>query len=146
MPLNAAGLKDALQNEFTSPPATSAECAQAWADAMSSYASGIIPPSATVSAAAATLAGALTTAFSSPAAAPGMEAAFSAFAVSVGGGMVGFTPVPPSAPVGFALQFAGPKPLTHPDAAQAIASLIDGWMKTGSATLIAPPNTVTPWS
>lgn len=75
-----------------------------------------------------------------------MESAFAAFAVTVGGGMAGYAPTPPPAPVGFAPQFAGAKPATASAAASAIASLIHAWMQTGIATLIAPPNTPQPWS
>lgn len=146
MPLNLAALQSALEQEFSDPPASSAGCAQAWADALQSYAAGIIPASTTVAAAATTLSSALAGAFTAPDAAPGMESAFLAFAVAVGGGMVGFVPTPPPAPVGFASQFAGPKPATHADAAAAFASLIDTWMRTGLSTLAAPPNTVVPWS
>jgi hypothetical protein len=146
MPLDLPDLKSAIANLGENPPATIAAAAQGWADAMASYASGIVPPSTTVSAAAATLSGALATAFGAPAAAPGMESAFAAFSATVGGGMAGFTPVPPPAPVGFAGQFAGPYPETHQDAGDQIGTLIDGWMKTGSATLIAPPNTFSLWS
>jgi len=146
MPLDAPGLKSALADLGESPPATIALVAQAWADAMSSYASGVVPASTTVSAAAATLASALATAFAAPAAAPGMESAFAAFAATVGGGMAGWTAVPPPSPVGFAAQFAGPYPETHEDAGDQIGTLIDSWMKTGTATLIAPPNTPTTWT
>jgi hypothetical protein len=75
-----------------------------------------------------------------------MEIAFATFAVSVGLGMVGYTPVPPTAPVGFADQFAGPKPPTHADAGDEISTLIHSWLTTGTSTLIAPPFTVVPWS
>lgn len=75
-----------------------------------------------------------------------MESAFATFAVTVGGGMAGYAPTPPPSPVGFASQFGGPKPETAAAAASAIASLIDTWMKTGLSTLIAPPNTVVPWT
>lgn len=148
MPLSLSTLQDALESEFANPPSTSAQCAQAWADAMQSYASGIVPPSTSVSTAAGTLASALTAAFSSPAAAPLMETAFAAFAATVGAGMAaaGFTGTPPPGPVGFAPQFLAAKPPTHAAAAATYASLIDTWMKTGVATLIAPPNTPQPWS
>lgn len=146
MPLALPALQSGIENVAANPPATAAGCAQAWADAVQAYAGGIVPPSATVAAAAAALAGALTAAFQSPAAAPGMESAFAAFAASVGGGMAGFAPVPPPAPVGFASQFSGPAPPSHSAAASAIAGLIDTWLRTGSATLIAPPNTLVPWS
>jgi hypothetical protein len=77
-----------------------------------------------------------------------MEAAFTAFGAAVGVGMAGagFAAVPPAGPVGFAAQFGGPAPSTHADAAQQIASRIDLWMKTGTATLIAPPNTPVNWT
>ena len=91
---------------------------------------------------------ALAGAFAAPDAAPSMESAFAAFAGTVAGGMAtaGFTGVAPSAPVGFGPQFSGPKPGSHADAANQIATLIDVWMKTGVAILIAPPNTPQPWA
>jgi hypothetical protein len=147
MPLALPALQNGIQSVAANPPATVAQCAQAWADAVQSYAAGVVPASTTVAAAAATLSGALASAFSSPAAAPAMDAAFAAFGATVGVGMAaaGFAAVPPAAPVGFGPQFAGPKPETHAEAAQQIAALIDTWMKTGSATLVAPPNTVLTW-
>jgi hypothetical protein len=146
MPLALPVLKSQLEALFAAPGATVADCAQGWSDAVQAYAGSVVPASTTVAAAAAALTAALTSAFAAPAAAPGMETAFAAFAASVGLGMAGFTPIPPPAPVGFAVQFAGPKPQTHHDAAEAIGDLINTWMTTGTATLIAPPNTVVPWS
>lgn len=146
MPLSLPSLSDGLETLAADPPATAAQCAQTWADAVQAYATGIVPPSATVAAAAATLASALVAPFGSSDAAAGMEGAFSAFAVTVGGGMAGYTAIPPPAPVGFSTQFAGAKPATHKEAGQQIGALIDGWMRTGTATLIAPPYTVLPWS
>jgi heme/copper-type cytochrome/quinol oxidase subunit 1 len=87
-----------------------------------------------VAAAAATLEGALATAFAASAAAPGMESAFAAFAATVGTGMApAFVATPPAGQVGFATQFLA-QPATHALAAAAISGLIDTWMKTGSAT------------
>jgi hypothetical protein len=146
MPLNAAGLQSDLEALFAEPPATAAECAQAWADAAEAWASGIVPPSTTVSAAKAALAASLGGAFATPAAAPLMETAFLTFATAVGLGMAGYAPVPPPAPIGLAVQFAGPKPPTHAAAAQQIGSLLDLWMKTGTATLLVPPFTILTWS
>ena len=146
MPLVLAALQSDLEALFAAPPATIAQCAQAWADATSSYASAIVPPSTTVAAAGATLSTALAAAFALPSAAAAMDAAFLAFATAVGLGMAGYTPVPPPAPLGVAAQIAGPKPTTHAAAATAFATLIDTWMRTGTATLIAPPFTVLPWS
>lgn len=146
MPLDPTALQSGLESVLASPPPTAAECAQGWADAVADWASGIVPASAAVASAAAALASALASAFEAPSAVPGLESAFAAFAGAVGLGMAGYTPVPPPAPVGFAAQFSGPHPPTHAAAAQAIAGLIDTWMRTGTATLIAPPNTVMPWT
>jgi hypothetical protein len=146
MPLAAPALKSQLRTCFENPPPDAAGCAQAWAAAMTAYATGIVPPSPAVAGAASTLQGTLAAAFGAPNAAPAMESAFTSFAATVGLGMAGFVAVPPPAPVGFAALFSGPKPATHQAAADSIGGAIDTWMKTGVSTLIAPPNTVTPWS
>lgn len=146
MPLNASALSSGLASLFSSPPPGAAACAAQWASAVNSWASGVIPASATVSSAVSTLQGALAGAFATPDCAPAMETAFAAFAVAVGGGMAGYAPTPPSGPVGFAPYFSGPDAPTHAQAASDIAGLIDPWMKTGFSTLLVPPNTVVPWS
>lgn len=151
MPLNPAALTDSPGIPGAGGrdcPETLADCAKAWADAMAAYVESIVPPSTTVAAAAATLETALIAAFQTPAAAPLMETAFTAFATSVGGGMVaaGFTGVPPATPVGFAALFILPPPQTREEGVARVAQKIDTWMRTGTAALIAPPNTVTPWA
>lgn len=145
MPLDLAALKDELENCFADPPATAADCAQAWADAIESWCSSIVPASTTVTAAAGALATSLTTAFAGTDAAAAMETAFAAFAAAVGGGMAGYTATAPPGPVGFATQF-DTKPETHADAAEQIGDLIHDWMTTGSSALVAPPNTVVSWN
>jgi hypothetical protein len=147
MPLNPASLSSALGDLFAKPPSDRASCAQAWADAVGSYAASVVPPSTTVSAAASTLSGALASAFGSPAAAAPMESAFTTFATTVAGGMTaaGFTGVPPAGPVGFS-SLLGTIQASAGTAASAWASAIDTWMKTGVAVLIAPPNTPQQWA
>lgn len=135
MALVKADLADGIEAIGADPPDTAAECAQAWAAAIVGYASNVTPTSTTVAGAEPTLASSLTTAFESDDAAPGMESAMAAFAVTVAGGMApAFTGTPPPDPVGFAAQFAGAKPETHAEAGSQIADLIDVWMKTGTAT------------
>lgn len=146
MPLLIAALESGLEAVAASPPETSAECADLWAAAVQAWAAGIVPPSTTVTAAAEALAGSLAVAFATTAAAPLMETAFATFAASVGGGMAGYVPTPPVAPVGFATEFAEPFPETHSEAAANVANLVDSWMRTGLSTLAAPPGTVVPWS
>jgi hypothetical protein len=147
MPLALPALSNGLASCFASPAEDAAGCGQQWADAVKAYAAAVVPPSTTVEAAAATLAGALGAAFATPAAIPAMESAFAAFGASVALGMApAFAGVPPAGPVGFAAQFAGAAPETHGEAASAIAGRIDVWMKSGTATLVAPPNTPVTWT
>jgi hypothetical protein len=147
MPLNPSGLQSALESLFADPPPSAAECAQAWSDAVASYAAGLIPTSTTVSAAAAALTGALQSAFEAPSAAAAFDAAFTVFAATVAAGQLPlFTGAPPPTPLGIAALLSVPQE-THADAAAVFAALLDGWMRTGSATLVLPPNTFVPaWS
>lgn len=146
MPLDLPGLRADLEELFESPPATRALCGEAWGAAVEAYATAIVPASTAVSAAAAALGSALAAAFSLTSGVSAMETAFATFAVAVGGGMAGYVPTPPPSPVGFAVQFGGPFPATHAEAAQQIGDLIHAWMTTGTATLATPPNTIVPWS
>jgi len=91
------------------------------------------------------MAGALQTAFEGADAVAGFDAAFTAFAATVATGMLpAFTGTPPTAPLGVSTLLLAPQP-THAAAAATFASLIDTWMKTGSATSV-PPGTVLTWS
>lgn len=146
MPLNPAGLQSDLEAFFAAAPDTDADCAQAWADAVEAYASGLVPPSTAVTSAAAALASSLASAFATPSAASAFDAAFTTFAATVAAGQAPtFTGVPPPAPLGIASLLGSSQP-THAAAAAAFASLIDTWMRTGTAVLVAPPNTVVPWT
>lgn len=147
MPLVAAGLEADLEDLMTNHGASAAECAALWASAFGSYAGGVVPASTTVSAAQSALESALAAAFASPSALAAMDTAFTAAATTIATGMAPtFTGVPPPAPIGWAALLAEPYPETAAEAAANIAGAIDVWMKTGSAVLVAPPNTVVPWS
>lgn len=139
MPVNQPGLQSALQSLFENPPpgdnpATArASAAQSWANAMQTYAATVVPPSTTVTAAAATLQTALQGAFSGDVSSilATMEVAFLAFATTVGGGMApAFVATPPPGPVGFSS-------LSNQSSASAAASawadLINTWFITGTA-------------
>lgn len=146
MPLDPAKLGDDL--EAIGPQGSIAAAAASWATAVGGYAASVFPASTTVAAAKGALETALNAAFGKALAAPDMEIAFTAFGTLVGGGMTGagFAGVGPVAEVGFATFFAaGPRDSAEA-AANALAALIQAWMITGTATLIAPPNTVVPWS
>jgi hypothetical protein len=106
-----------LQNElealFEAPPASAASCAGLWAAAMLDYAADVVPASTTVSTAAETLATALDAAFASPTAPADFDAAFTAFAASVGGGMApAFAATPPALPLGIGALLVESQP-TH---------------------------------
>ena len=139
MSLDPSGLEIDLEALASSPPATTALCATAWADAMEAYAVDVIPTCSTVAAAAAALDAALLTAFgntTAAATAAAMEAAFAAFAVTVGAGMLpAYVATVPPVPVGFAALFAPPFPGTHAAAAEGMKDAIDAWMTAGTAVL-----------
>ena len=150
MPIAGPAIKSGLQSGFASGATTFAAAAMSWANAISSGTASIVPPSTTVSAAATALQGQLATAFASnsspPYSIPAMEAAFTAFGAAVGLGMLPlYAAVPPAGPVGFSSLFSSTYS-THSDAAQAISDAIVTWLQTGTASLVAPPNTVVPWS
>lgn len=144
MPTNVAALESALLALFTTP-GTEVECANAWGDAMLSYAVAMVPPSATVAAAATALKTALI-GFGVPnQAASVMGPAFAAFATAcaVGHGLTGYAPVPPGALDLSAL--LSTRPATHALAAQGLAAAIDAWFKTGVSTLL-PSGPAVPWT
>jgi len=146
MPLNPVALQSALESLFADPPSTAAGCAQGWADAVGSYAAGLLPTSTTIPAAKAALAAALQSAFESSSAGSSVDDAFATFAATVAAGMLPlFTGAPPTTPLGIVATLSGARE-THADAAAVFAALIDGWLKTGKATLVAPPNTLVQWT
>jgi hypothetical protein len=133
MPLIKANLSAGIKAISDDPPESQADAAEKWATAIVDYATPVIPASTTVAGGKSALQSSLETAFGSPAAAPGMEAAFTSFGATIGGGMAGFVAVPPPGPVGFAALFAGTTDDTQ-EAADNMADAIDTWMKTGTAT------------
>lgn len=145
MPLNPSKLYDGILAVCKTPAPSSAACAQQWADAIVAYAKTIVPASATVDGAGPALAATLVPGFSVPGGGPAaLEAGLKAFAVTVASGMAGFVAVPPPGPVGFAALVGPPAPETHEAAAQRVATLIDVWFRTGTATV--PPGATTNWN
>jgi len=146
LPLNVASLQSDLEALFSNPPLTAAECAQAWANAVQAYASGVVPASTTVSAAASTLATALQSAFGTPNALTGFDTAFLTLAATVASGMLPtFVGVPPAAALGIDALFDAPQ-ASHGAAAGTFASHIDVWLRTATASLVLPPFTSTTWT
>lgn len=142
MPLVQATLAADLETLFSDPPATESECADEWASAFESYALMIVPPSTTVSTAAATLRSSLSGFNDDSQLASTLSSALTSFAATIAGGMApAFTGTPPSSPL--SLSFSNHD--THAAAAQAIASAVQSWMITGTAINNASGVT-TPWS
>lgn len=151
MPLLPPSLIGDLTSLFSSPPDNNADCASLWASAMNSYTAGIIPASATVSAAATALEAELLAAFDiwftgNSLSCDLLETAFANFALLVGTGMLAasqYAAVPPPGLVGFC--DIGTQS-THSAAAATFADKIDTWMKTGTATKVIPPFDTVNWS
>lgn len=157
MPLNLAALQGSpgLPGAGTNTEASSgAQAALVWATAVGAWATAILPASAAVAAAQSALQAALAGLFATPRSsapevatlAAGMETAHLTFATAVGLGMAGYAPTPPIGPVGFIDILTSDPRDDSQDAADEIADALDGWMKTGIGTLIAPPFTVVAWS
>jgi len=146
MPLVVATLQNALQTLFEAPPATEVECAQQWASAIGTYTAPIFPPSTSVAAAQSALAASLVGFGAENAFGAVTDTALAAFAATLGAGMLPtYTAVPPPSPPSLALVTAAPQD-TAAAAAQLIATAIDTWMRTGTATLVAPPFTPVVWT
>lgn len=138
MALNKPALRDGLFSLFSTPPETVQECAQEWGSIMQTYCAAISPPSTTVAAAAAALVLNLEGAFVSGDL-EDIRQAFADFAAAVGDGMVASTKVYPGKP-----PLDAPGADTHSTAADNWATIIDDWMKTGTAQ--NPPVTAINWS
>lgn len=146
MPLIVSALQTSLTSTFSEPGATIADCAAKWANAIGSYFAPVVPPSTTIAAAQATLQAQLAAAFAQPSAAAAMDAACTAFAVTMGAGMApAFVAVPPPDPVNWAALFSEPYPDTAAQAAQKITARLDSWARTGTATPSIGGSLV-PWS
>ncbi len=147
MALDTTGLESDLEALFVNPSIDATTLAGQWADTMEDYTTGVVPTSTTVTAAAATLKTALTPLFGSTApAAAAMDTAFQAFAVTVGVGMLpAFVATPPPLPPGFVAGLLPPFPATHATAAAKWKTIIDNWMRTGTAVPSGGGPSV-PWS
>lgn len=129
-----------------------AEAAGQWADAMESYATGVVPALAAgvMDTAKAALEASLTTAFASVSAsatATAMEAAFLTFSTTMAGGMApAFIGAPPPLPVGFLALLSVNKD-TKAEFAADWEAAIDTWMRTGVAQAAGgPPPPPINWS
>lgn len=142
-------VQSGIQTGLQSIQATfsASDAGEKWADAIASGFSGLVPSSTTVSTAKTVLQTALTAAFQdlNGGCITKMEAAMAAFGATVATGMLPtYTGVPPAGPVGFASVFTSP--VNNNSWCAQVATKIQQWVTTGTATLVAPPNTVIPWS
>ena len=159
MPLSSSVLEQELSKfmdpesaSFETAPENGAEFAQKFSSAINTYASSILPASATLSVAQAALQGSLMT-VGPP---PGMPfpvvitAGMTAYAVALVPGMLpAFASVPPVPPLG-PLILASVMPLGMAGAPAAtcitaLAATIDGWFRTGVAVNTQSGVTI-PWA
>lgn len=129
-------------------PKDAADAATKWGDVADVLLSAVIPVSATASAGRSAFVGVLSAV--TPLPPTGiilLKAAFAAYAAALAGGMAagGYTGVPPPAPPLIETVLIAPVP-DAAVAANALAALLVAWAKTGTAILIAPPNTPLVWT
>jgi len=111
---------------------------ETWSKAIYECAKAVIPASTAALAAQSAFESAAVGMYASGAV---FSAAVAAFAAALGGGMVGYTSTPPGAafiPVSINQ--------VHEDMCADFSTQLIAWLQTGTATLIAPPNTVSNWS
>jgi hypothetical protein len=146
MPLSSATLESRLRDTFEHPGATTADCSAKWAAAIGTYFAAIAPPSSTQAAARAALQTQLAASFALPNAIPSMTTALTTYVVALGAGMApAFVAVPPPVPFAWVALLAPPYPETGALAAKKIASALDTWARTGTATSSSGGAPI-PWS
>lgn len=144
MPLLIANIQSSLAKlmdkdnvAFVGYPTNSAQVANNWADAVNQYASLVIPISTTSVGAKNAMIAAMLPGLSAPG---GFFAAFisgfTAYALTLGGGMAGagFVAVPPPVPINFGPLLALPLDGPLSTKISTMASIIDTWFRTGTAT------------
>lgn len=141
MPLNASGLQADLQSLFASPGDLIA-VRNAWADAIRSYTTAIVPavPAPAQDAARTALFAALSGLNTPNQAVTVLSSGLTAYAGSLAAGMAP-PGTPPPLPLSTTLAPVAAVPYTsHAAAASAWASVIDAWFRTGlSGTSPFPP-------
>lgn len=153
MPLNLAALESSPGLPGASGrayPKTVQDAAVEWAESVSTYTLGIVPPSTAHNAARVALEQALVVAFTPQAAASAaaaLEQAFRAYAVQLAAGMLPAmsASVAPPGLVGFLELLSPPYPSSREAAIARLAARIDLWFRTGTATPIGSA-TPLPWS
>jgi len=129
-------------------------CASGWANAMSLYASGIIPASTTVTIAASSLEAGLNTAFDAWWEAGSqdeftcdlLENAFANFALLLGAGMLAGSQYQATPPPGLLNLCSLGNATDYTTAIDNFATKIDTWMRTGTAIKVVPPYDTVNWS
>jgi len=126
--------KDSLG--FVGYPNNDAQVAANWADAVDQYASLVVPVSTTSAAAKSAMVSAILGGLGTPGSFfPAFIAGFTAYALSLGGGMTGagFVGTPPPLPIDFTTFLALPLDGPLSTKISVMASTIDTWFRTGTA-------------
>lgn len=128
-------------------PSTPIEVANVWSDVADALLMGVIPASTTASAAKSAFIGIMSAVNSNtPNGLMLLDNAFVAYAATISGGMSPlYTGTPPPSPPGLPALLSSPSTSANAVANQ-IGTLLSTWAKTGTATLVAPPFTVSAWT
>ena len=124
--------------DVTSNAQATTRAIDGWAEALEKAVTPISPASTTVAAAKAAFQAAAVGMYASGAV---FSAAVAAFASVLGGGMTGYSTVPP--PTVFIPTAVS---TNHADACGEMATQLIAWLATGTATLLGPPFTTVNWS
>ena len=152
MPLGTAPQIQQAILSITEPPnngfpSTQMDAVNAWADVADKLLAGVIPPSTTSAAGRAAFIGVLSAASpTNPIGAVLLDSAFVAYAAALAGGMAPlYVGAPPAMGLpGIAAILVAPVSDAQP-VAVAMATALSIWVKTGIATMVAPPFTVLTW-
>lgn len=142
-------IMDSEDPNFVGFPSDSNQVADNWSNAIYEYSKTCIPLSTSATSAKAAMKSVMMGMGAPMSGLTVFPAAFTAYAATFAPGMLGagFTGVPPSSPIDLAPVFSIPLNAgTNQMRVNAMAAIIHAWFKTGSATLIAPPNTTLLWT
>lgn len=144
--LELSKIIDSEHPQFVGFPQNQLQMANNWGNALQQYASGIIPPSATLAAAVTAFKNLMATMNTSNGLVV-FPQAFTTFALTLSTGMQpAFTATPPPAPISLTPVFSIPlQDGTNSTRISTMASIIDAWMRTGIAINNASGVSV-PWS
>lgn len=118
-----------------------------WADAINDYGQSVTPVSVSGVAARAAAYAILNVPYPTGGFISILQAALTSYATALAAGMLPlYTGVPPVTVCAVIPAFSLPLDTPIQERINSLVTIIDTWFKTGTATLVAPPNTPTTWT